>query len=471
MYRHWICFFIVLLLAGHSVALAQPVNIQNFSAKYSSGDPDEALISLRWRRVPAAQQYYCDIALDSGFTTKLFESVPLLIDTFLSNDSIAFARLRGFPGPGPFFVRMIARTTTGWTAYSPTVRTQNFDELPPLPTQLIVRLAQVESKFGPCSFLARWNLLAEPQTSYKVNWGVLNGVGYFTYEFLPPYKSGWQEANVCGEGFLIFPTSLGVTLFVDPAQRKAQARFYPIQNEQTTFIQRFEQIYWPELPVRGDSTYYVLAHPRRFTFPTRLEADTLLLRIAQAGIPLDTAWYRQADTAYPSRGVNSELIVKLRSQDTRLFSGQFGGWVTMKSIEQNYGGRYEGGGFDWNWTNTSWFPQRGPHAFRYSYRRTPVGVGVSVQEPPAASELVVEPPVPNPASEEAVLHYTLPQPAQVSITLSNALGQEVLRLPTEQRGAGMQSISLNVAALPAGVYLCRVQAGERICTHTLLVRR
>jgi hypothetical protein len=106
---------------------------------------------------------------------------------------------------------------------------------------------------------------------------------------------------------------------------------------------------------------------------------------------------------------------------------------------------------------------------RYTFRQQ--GVGVGIQEQTAPSEGLTHSLAPNPASDEATLRYTLDQPALVSFTLFDALGQEVLRLPAEQRGAGVCSIPFSVATLPAGVYLCRVTAGGQTFTQRIVVAR
>jgi hypothetical protein len=68
---------------------------------------------------------------------------------------------------------------------------------------------------------------------------------------------------------------------------------------------------------------------------------------------------------------------------------------------------------------------------------------------------------PNPASARAVLAFTLEAPSAVRLALYDVLGREVAVLADGHRAAGAHAVALDVSALPAGVYLWRLAAGER----------
>jgi hypothetical protein len=76
---------------------------------------------------------------------------------------------------------------------------------------------------------------------------------------------------------------------------------------------------------------------------------------------------------------------------------------------------------------------------------------------------------PNPFSTAVSLDIMLAQPETVEIELVNALGQSVLPVQREQhKGNGAQVFTFTPPAdLPAGIYLLRVKAGDKMWTRQL----
>ncbi|MEP0547439.1 MAG: FG-GAP-like repeat-containing protein [Rhodothermales bacterium] len=66
---------------------------------------------------------------------------------------------------------------------------------------------------------------------------------------------------------------------------------------------------------------------------------------------------------------------------------------------------------------------------------------------------------PNPARDRAALSFTLARPGVVRVRIYDVLGRIVRTPPAEQHAAGEQQVTLDVAGLPAGVYLIAVEAG------------
>ena len=74
---------------------------------------------------------------------------------------------------------------------------------------------------------------------------------------------------------------------------------------------------------------------------------------------------------------------------------------------------------------------------------------------------------PNPASDMITLQYSASQdPVEVSLT--NALGEKVLARQQSQYDG--ESLSLDVSAMPAGIYLLKVQQGQKSATFRYLIR-
>jgi hypothetical protein len=68
---------------------------------------------------------------------------------------------------------------------------------------------------------------------------------------------------------------------------------------------------------------------------------------------------------------------------------------------------------------------------------------------------------PNPLTNETTIIYTLLNDATVTLEVVNALQQRVaLPLRSVRQPAGKQSVVLNAAALPSGVYTVRLIAAQ-----------
>jgi hypothetical protein len=106
--------------------------------------------------------------------------------------------------------------------------------------------------------------------------------------------------------------------------------------------------------------------------------------------------------------------------------------------------------------------------------------GVAIGEQGAAlpalpRELILQPPYPNPGAQPA-MRFGLPRTAHVSLRVYNIIGQEVAALLDGTRAAGWHTARWNgrdrggkLAA--AGVYLLRLQAGDRALTRKLMLVR
>jgi hypothetical protein len=77
---------------------------------------------------------------------------------------------------------------------------------------------------------------------------------------------------------------------------------------------------------------------------------------------------------------------------------------------------------------------------------------------------------PNPVSNgSAEVHFTLKEGGATSISLLNALGQEVMTSEKEMLLTGSYTEQMPTAALAKGIYLVRIQCGTEIATQKLLV--
>jgi hypothetical protein len=78
---------------------------------------------------------------------------------------------------------------------------------------------------------------------------------------------------------------------------------------------------------------------------------------------------------------------------------------------------------------------------------------------------------PNPLNPSTTISYSLPQRSQVTLTVFNALGQQVALLVDGETSAGFHDVRFDATGLASGVYLYRLQAGEYVETRKLILLR
>lgn len=105
----------------------------------------------------------------------------------------------------------------------------------------------------------------------------------------------------------------------------------------------------------------------------------------------------------------------------------------------------------------------GDWVHRYQDLSTYAAGGPSLPEAPRLSG-----PYPNPFTRTTVIPYFLPEPQPVTLTVYDLLGREVARLADAPQAPGAHEVLFDATGLAAGTYLCRLQAGSRTITRTLV---
>jgi hypothetical protein len=93
-----------------------------------------------------------------------------------------------------------------------------------------------------------------------------------------------------------------------------------------------------------------------------------------------------------------------------------------------------------------------------------------------AAELALRPNVPNPFVSATMVGFTLPQSGHVDLAVYDVAGRRVATLFTGVKGAGDHSVPWNGVGddgrrVSAGIYFCRIQAGNTSATRKLVVMR
>jgi hypothetical protein len=76
---------------------------------------------------------------------------------------------------------------------------------------------------------------------------------------------------------------------------------------------------------------------------------------------------------------------------------------------------------------------------------------------------------PNPFRESTSIHYELSEAGHVELSVWDLAGQPVATLIDAGRRAGSYEVDFEASALPAGTYFVRLQVGDQIASHKLLL--
>src|SRR5690606_26188089 len=90
---------------------------------------------------------------------------------------------------------------------------------------------------------------------------------------------------------------------------------------------------------------------------------------------------------------------------------------------------------------------------------------------PAPAALALAAPYPNPAAGALTLAFTLPAPGPARLAVYDALGRTGAVVLDGVLRAGAHAVGFDAGALPAGVYLVRLEAADAVTTRRLAVAR
>jgi hypothetical protein len=77
---------------------------------------------------------------------------------------------------------------------------------------------------------------------------------------------------------------------------------------------------------------------------------------------------------------------------------------------------------------------------------------------------------PNPTEGLTTFTYSLPENSQTSLALYDLAGKKVMDLVNGNQGLGTHVISSDLSGLNAGIYLCRLEAGEQSAVVKVSIR-
>jgi len=83
-----------------------------------------------------------------------------------------------------------------------------------------------------------------------------------------------------------------------------------------------------------------------------------------------------------------------------------------------------------------------------------------MQERTLANKFRLQGNYPNPFNPVTTISYTIPATLPVSLKIYNMLGEETATIVDEQQSIGTHSVLFDASALPSGIYVYKLQAGE-----------
>ncbi len=75
---------------------------------------------------------------------------------------------------------------------------------------------------------------------------------------------------------------------------------------------------------------------------------------------------------------------------------------------------------------------------------------------------------PNPVEKMAAISLNLNKASDVEVIILNSAGQELVSVKNLNEPAGYRTIHLDMSKVPAGVYICRVIAGDKIASGSIV---
>ncbi len=99
------------------------------------------------------------------------------------------------------------------------------------------------------------------------------------------------------------------------------------------------------------------------------------------------------------------------------------------------------------------------------------GINAIGDDQPAALSFKLAQNYPNPFNPSTTIEYELPKTMDVRLVVYNVLGQQVKVLVNENKTAGIHKVQFSATDLPSGVYIYRLETGQRTLSRKMMLMR
>ena len=89
----------------------------------------------------------------------------------------------------------------------------------------------------------------------------------------------------------------------------------------------------------------------------------------------------------------------------------------------------------------------------------------------APSAFALDQNYPNPFNPSTTIRFSLAAESPVQLSVYNLIGQEVARPVDEWKAAGVYAVQFDASALPTGMYVYRLRAGNYTMARTMTLVR
>jgi hypothetical protein len=176
-------------------------------------------------------------------------------------------------------------------------------------------------------------------------------------------------------------------------------------------------------------------------------------------------WMNFMRTVYThdTRGNTTQSILYIWFASDETASRMTGQWFHTSRNSYLYDGNDNRLMMVWeSWDGQAWVP-----SYRYlygGYEPTNVVDGGGLPR-----EFTLLQNYPNPFNPSTTIRYSIPELTHVTLQVYNTLGQEVARLIDRELEAGNHQLTFDATHLPSGVYIYRLQAGDRVDNKKLML--
>ncbi|NCA77890.1 MAG: T9SS type A sorting domain-containing protein [Alphaproteobacteria bacterium] len=175
-------------------------------------------------------------------------------------------------------------------------------------------------------------------------------------------------------------------------------------------------------------------------------------------------WFNQGETEGPSAHLHREFISALYHSDPDSACPYLGAAHTMSKIKTapwvGLPGEFEPGAQRWCFYDCNVL---GDPALKVWIDNPSVGIGSLSQQ----TRITLSP---NPATEFVNLSFDVQDEINGSITVFNALGQELIHMTGKEFIPGKNTVKINIKSLPTGIYFVRIDTPEFSKVRKLMIK-
>ncbi len=351
-----------------------------------------------WRKVSGATTYRLQVASDSTFATGIVVNDSTITDSTRTVGGLAFNM--------KYFWRVNSKNIGGTSPYSSVWNFRTFDADPAIPRQIAPAQAATDLTI-PVSIV--WTRPAGA-TSFQLQVAT--------------------DSTFAG-GFVVNDAAVADTMKIVSGLNYLTTYFWRVNADAVSGTS-------PYSPTRRFTTGIPAASAPVLIYPSdmaRQSTDSMIFIWRKSQPLVDKYWIDLAVDSLFTFVVNDQNVTDTTKVFKNLLPNQGYFWRVRA---HNPGG---------------W----GPYSVVRKFTRDITDV---VTRPETPTEYQLSQNYPNPFNPATQIEFAVPKESRVTLEVYNLLGQRVVTLVDEVMGAGYHAVKFEASALPSGLYLYRMAAGQ-----------